>query len=82
MRVNLLFRRSFSLRFAYIHLVRVINIYRATAAKDRVKGQISRGVGQRDITVTINIYLAAKKKNSKGGLSRTKLLDYCRRGKR
>ncbi|CZR52905.1 uncharacterized protein PAC_02782 [Phialocephala subalpina] len=28
------------------------------------------------------MYLAAKKKDSKGGLSRTKLLDYCRRGKR
>jgi hypothetical protein len=82
MRVNLLFRRSFGLRFAYIHLVRVIDIYRATAAKDRVEGQVSRGVGQRDITVAIDMYLAAKKKDSKGGLSRTKLLDYCRRGKR
>ena len=28
------------------------------------------------------MYLAAKKKDSKGGLSRTKLLNYCRRGKR
>jgi carbohydrate-binding DOMON domain-containing protein len=69
------------LRFAYIYLVRVIDIYRAAAAKDRVKGQVSRGVGQRDITVTINIYLAAKKKDSKEGLSRTQLLDYYRRGK-
>jgi hypothetical protein len=70
------------LRFAYIHLVRVIDIYRAAAAKDRVEGQVSRGVGQRDITVAIDMYLAAKKKDSKGGLSRAKLLDYCRRGKR
>jgi hypothetical protein len=59
----------------------VIDIYRATAAKDRAEGQVSRGVGQRDITVAIDIYLAAKK-DSKGELSRTKLLDYCRRGKR
>jgi hypothetical protein len=73
------------LRFAYIHLVRVIDMYRAAAAKDRVEGQVgqvSRGVGQRDSTVAIDMYLAAKKKDSKGGLSRTKLLDYCRRGKR
>jgi hypothetical protein len=70
------------LRFAYIHLVRVIDIYRAAAAKDRVEGQLSRGVGQRDITVAIDMYLAAKKKVSRSSLSRTKLLDYCRRGKR
>lgn len=31
------------LRVAYIHLVRVIDIYRAAAAKDRVEGQVSRG---------------------------------------
>ena len=68
------------LRFIYIHLVRVIDIYRAAAAKDRVEGQVSRGVEQRDITIAIDIYLAAK--DSKGGLSRTKLLNYCRRGKR
>jgi hypothetical protein len=33
------------LRFAYIHLVRVIDIYRAAAAKDRVEGQASQEVG-------------------------------------
>ena len=38
------------LRFAYIHLVRVIDIYRAAAAKDRVEGQVGRGVGQREGT--------------------------------
>jgi hypothetical protein len=65
------------LRFVYIHLVQVINIYRAAATKDRVEGQVSQGVGERDSTVAIDIYLAAKKKDSKGGLSRTKLLDYC-----
>jgi hypothetical protein len=70
------------LRFAYIHLVQVIDIYRAAAAKDRVEGQTGREVGQRDITVAIDMYFAAKKKDSKGGLSRTKLSDYCRRGKR
>jgi hypothetical protein len=64
--------------FIYIYLVRVINIYRVAAAKDRVKGQVR----QRDIIVAIDMYLVAKKKDSKGGLSRTKLLDYCRRGKR
>ena len=32
------------LRFIYIHLVRVNNIYKAAAAKDRVKGQVSPGV--------------------------------------
>lgn len=68
--------------FPYIHLVRVIDICRAAAAKDRVEGQVSRGVGQRDITVAVDMYLAAKKKGSKGGLSRIKLLDYCGRGKR
>jgi hypothetical protein len=70
------------LRFVYIHLVQVIDIYRAAATKDRVEGQVSQGLGQRDITVAIDMYLAAKKKISKGGLSRKKLLDYCRRGKR
>jgi hypothetical protein len=69
------------LRFAYIHLVRVIDIYRAAAAKDRVEGQVSREVGQRDSTVAIDMYLAAKK-DSKGGLSRSKLSDYYRRGRR
>ena len=69
------------LRFAYIHLVRVIDIYKAVAAKDRVGGQVNREPGQRDITVAIDLYLAAKK-NSKGGLSRGKLLDCHRRGKR
>ncbi len=51
------------------------------AAKDRVKGQVSREVGQRDSTVTINIYLTAKK-DSKGGLSRSKLSDYYYRDRR
>jgi hypothetical protein len=64
------------LRFAYIHLVRVINIYKTIAAKDRVKGQDTRGVRQHDITIIIYIYLIAKNKISGGGLSRTKLLDY------
>jgi hypothetical protein len=54
------------LRFVYIHLVRVIDIYRAAVAKDQVEGQVSRGFGQRDITVAIDMYLAAKKKDSKG----------------
>ena len=60
----------------------MIDIYKAAAAKDRVKGQVSRGVGERDSTIAINMYLAAKKRDSKGGLSRSKLLDYYRRGKR
>jgi hypothetical protein len=47
-------------------LVQVIDIYRVAAAKDRLKGQV-KGVGQRDITVTIDMYLATKKKDSKGG---------------
>jgi hypothetical protein len=51
------------LRFAYIHLVWLIGIYRAAAARDRVEGLISRGVGQRDITVAIDMYLAAKKED-------------------
>jgi hypothetical protein len=33
------------LRSAYIYLVRVIDIYRAAAAKDRVEGQASQEVG-------------------------------------
>ncbi|KAF4630623.1 hypothetical protein G7Y89_g7516 [Cudoniella acicularis] len=69
------------LRFVYIHLVRVIDIYRAAAANDRVEGQVNLGVGKRDITVAVNMYLAAKKV-SKGRISRTRLLDYYRRGKR
>jgi hypothetical protein len=55
------------LRFVYIHLVRVINIYRAVAANDRIEGQVSQEVGQRDITVAINMYLAAKKKRFQKG---------------
>jgi hypothetical protein len=70
------------LRFAYIHLVQVIEVYKATAAKDRVKGQVSREVGQRGISVAINMYLKAKEKISKEKFSRQKLLDYSRRGKR
>jgi hypothetical protein len=45
------------LRFVYIHLVQVIEVYKATAAKDRVEGQVNRGVGQRDISVAIDMYL-------------------------
>jgi len=66
----------------HIYLVGVIDMYRAAATKDRVEGQVSRGDGQRDITVAIDIYLAAKKKDSKGKLSRTKLLDYYSRSQR
>ena len=69
------------LRFAYVRLVQIIEVYKATATKDRVEGQVCREPGQRDITVAIDMYLAAKK-ISGGGLSRTKLLDYYRRGKR
>jgi hypothetical protein len=54
------------LRFAYIHLVRVIDIYRAAAARDRVKGQVSRGVGQRDIAVAINMYLEPRRRIPRG----------------
>jgi hypothetical protein len=56
---------SLLLQFAYIHLVRVIDIYRAAAANDRVEGKASREVGKCHITVAIDIYLAAKK-DSKG----------------
>jgi len=66
------------LRFVYIHLVQVIKVYKATAAKDRVKGQVNRGVRQRDITVTIDMYLKAKEKTTKEKLLRQKLLDYSR----
>ena len=69
------------LRFAYIYLVQVIDACQAAAAKDRVKGQ-PRGVGQRDITVAIDMYLQAKKQTSSRGRPRSKLWDYCRRGKR
>jgi hypothetical protein len=69
-------------QFLQVHLLHWLEALGwAAAAKDRVKGQVSREVGQRDITITIDIYLAAKKKDSKGELSRTKLLDYCRQGK-
>jgi hypothetical protein len=43
------------LQFSYIHLVRVINIYRAAAANDRVEGKASREVGKCHITVAIDI---------------------------
>jgi hypothetical protein len=69
------------LRYAYIRLVQIIKVYKATATEDRVEGHISREAGHRDITVAIGMYLAAKK-ISGGGLSRSKLLDYCRRGRR
>ncbi len=70
------------LRFVYIHLVQVIEAYKATATKDRVEGQVSREAGQRDISVAINMYLKAKEKMSQEKFSRQKLLDYSRRGKR
>jgi hypothetical protein len=48
--------------------------------KDRVEGYYSREAGYRDITIAIDMYLVAKM-ISGGGLSRSKLLDYCRRGR-
>lgn len=43
------------LRFAYIHLARVIDAYKAVAAHDRVQGMVSRSVGQRDASVAIDM---------------------------
>lgn len=60
----------------------MIDICRAVAAKDRVEGQATRGVGQRNITIAMDMFLTAKKNISKGGFSRKKLSDYCRRRKR
>jgi hypothetical protein len=70
------------LRFAFIHLVQVIETYKAAAAKDRVDGRLIKKVGERNITVAIDMYLEAKKQTSEEGLPRKKLLDYYRRGKR
>jgi hypothetical protein len=47
-RSYLVFSRSsytLPIRFIYIYLVRVIDIYRIVAARDRIKGQVSRGIG-------------------------------------
>jgi hypothetical protein len=62
------------LRFSYIHLVQVIIVYKATATKDRVEGQVSRGFGQRDITGAIDMHLVAKKKISKRGALQSEAL--------
>jgi hypothetical protein len=38
--------------FIYIYLVRVINIYRVAAAKDRVKGQVRSGSATLSLLLT------------------------------
>jgi len=70
------------LRFAYIHLAWVIDAYKAVAATDRVQGKVSRSVGQRDASVAIDMYLKAKRKVSGKELKRSRLLGYCRTGRR
>jgi hypothetical protein len=70
------------LRLAYIHLAWVIDAYRAVAATDCVQGKASRNVGQRDASVAIDMYLKAKRKVSGEVLKRSKLLGYCRTGRR
>ncbi len=49
--------------------------------KDRVEGHVTWEAGYCDITITIDIYLEVKK-ILRGGLSRSKLLDYYHRGRR
>lgn len=85
------------LRFACFQLTRVINAYKAVAADDRVQNKARRRVGKRDVriqnkarrrvgnrdaTVAINIYLKAKRKVSGVALKRSRLVGYCRTGRR
>ena len=69
-------------RFAYIYLAWVVDAYKAVAAADRVQGKASRNVGQRDASVAIDMYLKAKRKASGEQLKRSRLLGYCRTGRR
>jgi len=70
------------LRFAYIHLRRVIDTYRAVAANERIKRQVGRKVGQSDASIAIDMYLEAKRGCSGETLKRSKLSDQYRAGKR
>lgn len=45
------------LRFVFIHLVQVIDTYKAAAAKDRAEGRLIKKIGERNITVAIDMYL-------------------------
>jgi len=61
------------LRFAYIHLRRVIDAYRAVAAKERIERQVGRKVGQSDASIAIDMYLEAKRGCSGEKLKSSKL---------
>jgi hypothetical protein len=69
-------------RFAYIQLAWLIDAYKAAAATDRVQGKVRRRVGQRDVSVAIDLYLQAKRKVSGETLKRRQILGYYRTGRR
>ena len=70
------------LRFAYFQLTQVIDAYKAVAATNRVQHKARRDVGHGDASVAIDLYLEKKRKVSGVALKRSRLLGYCRTGRR
>ncbi|KAL2419250.1 hypothetical protein ABEF95_001819 [Exophiala dermatitidis] len=70
------------LRFAYLQLAWSIDAYMDVAADDRVLRRVRRKVGHRDATVAIDLYLETKRKVSGQEVKRSRLLGYCRTGRR
>lgn len=73
--------RLFS-RFASIGLISLIDAYKATAADDRTQSDRSRRRGHGDATVAIDLYLQAMRKTPGKTSERSRVLAYCRSGRR
>jgi hypothetical protein len=67
------------MRFAYVQLIRAIDIFKAAARRDRSHSRTPRKVGHGDATIAIDTYLSARRNNS---LSRAQLIEYVRKGTR
>jgi hypothetical protein len=66
-------------RFAFVRLIRTIEILKAAAKRDRTLGHDCREVGHGDTTIAIDLYLRNKGNH---GPSRSKLYEYIRKGMR
>lgn len=60
------------LRFAYVHLARVIDSFRESAAKDRIQGHGGRTVGQRDFQRCYRYVLRGQKEDIRRTTSKKK----------
>jgi hypothetical protein len=72
----------FLLRFAYIRLIWIIDVYKAVAVIHRVEGKTSRNVGHGDATTAIDLYLEKRRQVSSEQVKRGQLVADCQTGRR